>query len=33
MPPHSLANFEIQSIIRTILDLMGFILDIIYLIK
>ena len=33
MPPHPLANFEIQNITRMNLDLMMFILGIVYLKK
>ena len=33
MPPHPLTNFEIQNITRMNLDLMMFILGIIYLKK
>ena len=30
MPPHPLTNFEIQNIIKMSLDLMVFVLEIIY---
>ena len=33
IPPDTLTNFQIQIIIKVNLDLMGFILEIIYLIK